>query len=56
VSGGAWTVLAFLMLALVLPVMALRDRQLDFSRGWRMAAIWVALFLLTVMAFTWLRP
>jgi hypothetical protein len=55
VSGGALAVIAFLSLALVLPVIALRDRGIRFSQGWRMAAIWVGLFVLTVMAFTWLR-
>jgi hypothetical protein len=54
VSGGALAVVAFLSLALVLPVIALRDRGIRFSQGWRMAAIWVGLFVLTVMAFSWL--
>ena len=52
-SGDAIALLAFLALALVLPVAALRGEKLDFSRGWRMAAIWVALFALVAMVFAW---
>ena len=53
-TGGAFALLAFLTLALVLPVAALRGQNLDFSKGWKMAAIWVALFILVAMAFTWI--
>lgn len=52
-SGMTIASLAFLAFALVLPVMALRGRSIDFSRGWKMVAIWAALFLLTVMVFKW---
>lgn len=45
--------LAFLALALALPAMALRDRRIDFKSGWKMATIWVALFVLVAMAFRW---
>jgi hypothetical protein len=44
---------SFLALALVLPVMALRDRGLEFRHGWKMAAIWVALFALVAIVFGW---
>ena len=54
-SGDAIALLAFLALALVLPVAALRGQSLDFSKGWRMAAIWAALFALVAMGFAWLR-
>jgi hypothetical protein len=54
VSGGTIATLAFLALALVLPVLALRGRQIDFSRGWKMAAIWGALFVLSAMLFRWI--
>jgi hypothetical protein len=54
VSGEAIALLAFLALALVLPVAALRDRNLDFSKGWKMAAIWVALFVLAALVFAWI--
>jgi len=53
-SGGTIASLAFLALALVLPVLALQRRQVDLSRGWKMAAIWGALFLLTAMLFRWI--
>lgn len=52
-SGTTILSLAFLALALVLPVLALRGRRMDWAMGWKMAAIWAALFLLTVMVFTW---
>ena len=50
-SGGQWAVISFLALALVLPVMALRDRKLPLRQGWRMAAIWVLLFALVAWVF-----
>ena len=50
-SGGTIASLAFLALALVLPLLALRGREVDFAKGWRMAAIWVTLFLLTAILF-----
>ena len=53
-TGGTIAMLAFLALALVLPVAALRDRRIDWSRGWKMAAIWAALFVLVAMGFAWL--
>ena len=53
-KGEAIALLAFLALALVLPVAALRDRNLDFSKGWKLGAIWVALFILMAMVFAWI--
>lgn len=53
-SGGAIASLAILALALVLPVLALRRREIDWSRGWRMAAIWLGLFILGAMLFGWI--
>ena len=53
-SGEAIALLAFLALALVLPVAALRDHKLEFSKGWKMAGIWVALFILVAMFFAWI--
>ena len=44
---------SFLALALVLPVMALRDRGLPFRQGWKLAAIWAALFALVAIVFGW---
>ena len=52
-SGGTIASLAFLALALVLPVMALRGRDVDWSKGWKIAAIWGALFILAAMVFRW---
>lgn len=52
-SGGQWALVSFLALALVLPVMALRDRRLPLRHGWKMAAIWVALFTLVAIVFGW---
>jgi hypothetical protein len=54
VNGGTIAFLAFLSLALVLPVAALRDRGLPLRDGWKMAAIWIALFALAAMLFGWL--
>ena len=53
-SGQAIAMLAFMALALVLPVAALRDRRIDWGRGWRMAALWAALFVLVAMLFAWI--
>ena len=53
-NGGSLALLAFLSLALVLPVMALRDRGLPLRDGWKMAAIWVGLFALAAIVFGWL--
>lgn len=43
--------LAFLSLALVLPLLALRGREIEWAQGWRMAAIWFGLFVLGAMLF-----
>ena len=51
-SGGTIATLAFLALALVLPLLALRGREIDWSRGWKMAAIWVGLFVLAAFLFS----
>ena len=53
-SSGTIASLAFLALALVLPLLALRGREVEFAIGWKMGAIWVALFLLTVILFKWI--
>ena len=53
-SGGAIASLAFLALALVLPMLALRRREIDWTRGWKMAAIWLGLFILAAMLFQWI--
>ena len=53
-SGATIAALAFLALALVLPILALRGHRVDFSRGWRMMVIWGALFALTAMIFGWI--
>ena len=53
-SGGAIASLAVLALALVLPVLALRRREVDWSQGLKMAAIWLGLFVLGAMLFSWI--
>ena len=53
-SGSTWAVLAFLSLSLVLPVAALRNRELRFEQGWKIAAIWAGLFALVAILFGWL--
>ena len=53
-SGGTIATLAFLALALVLPLLALRGREIDWSKGWKMAAIWAGLFVLGAMLFNWI--
>jgi hypothetical protein len=54
VNGGTIAMLALLALALVLPLLALRGSEIDWSKGWKMAAIWVGLFVLAAMLFTWI--
>ena len=53
-SGGAIASLAFLALALVLPLLALRRREIDLTKGWKMAVIWFGLFVLGAMLFMWI--
>lgn len=53
-TGATIAMLAALAAALVLPVMALRDRRIAWGKAWRMAAIWIALFVLAAMVFAWL--
>lgn len=47
---------AFLAIAALLPVLALRNRGLGFEKGLRLIAIWIAIFVVVMIAFTWLRP
>ena len=53
-SGEVIALLAFLALALVLPVAALRDHKIDFSKGWKLATMWAALFILVAVVFAWI--
>ena len=53
-SGGAIASLAGLALVLILPLLALRRRDVDWALGWKMAAIWLGLFLLGAMLFSWI--
>ena len=53
-NGGAIASLAVLALALVLPLLALRRREVYWSKGWKMAAIWLGLFILAAMLFRWI--
>ena len=53
-SGAIIASLAFLSLALVLPLLALRGREIDWTRGWKMAAIWFGFFVLGAMLFGWI--
>ena len=45
--------LVILTLALLLPLLALQRRGIDWARGWKMAAIWLGLFILGAMVFNW---
>lgn len=53
-SGGAIASLAVLALVLILPLLALRRRDVDWAQGWKMAAIWLGLFILGAMLFSWI--
>lgn len=53
-SGDSLALLGLLSLALILPVAALRREPIGFGRRARMAVIWIALFALVAMGFTWL--
>jgi len=55
VSSASLALIAAAALALLLCLSALRQRQLDFSTGWKMVTIWVALFALATIVFGWLR-
>ena len=50
-SGGTIASLALLALALALPLIGLRRREVDWTRGGKMAAIWMGLFILAAMLF-----
>lgn len=50
-SAGTVASLAVLALALILPLLALRGREIDFAKSWKIAAIWVGLFVLAAMLF-----
>ena len=55
-SGEMIALAGFLALAAVLPVLALRRRGIGFKKGVRMVAAWLAIFIVAMIAFTWLRP
>lgn len=55
-SGEMIALAGFLALAAVLPVLALRGRGIGFEKGLRMVAVWLAIFIVAMIAFTWLRP
>ena len=50
---GPWMFAIALGMSLVLALSAMRSERLNFRDGWKMAAIWVALFLLVAMVFAW---
>ncbi|MET0180708.1 MAG: hypothetical protein ABW194_09550 [Novosphingobium sp.] len=51
-SGEAWAYVGLLALALVLPVAALRGSRLPAGTAMKMAAVWVALFVIVALAFS----
>lgn len=55
-SGEMIALAGFLALAAVLPVLALRGRGIGFEKGLRMVAAWLGIFIVAMIAFTWLRP
>ena len=55
-NGETFGLLAVLSLALVLPVLALRGRGLGMEKSLKMIALWLAIFIVVMIAFTWLRP
>lgn len=54
-SGDTIGLLAFLTLASVLPVLALRGRGLGLDKSLKMIAVWLGIFIVVMVAFTWLR-
>ena len=55
-NGEMLGLLAVLSLALVLPVTALRGRGLGMEKSLKMVAAWLGIFIVAMVAFTWLRP
>ncbi len=55
-SGETLGYAAMLALAALLPVLALRGRGIGFEKGLKMVAAWLAIFVIVMVAFTWLRP
>lgn len=54
-SGNAWAALGLLLLALVLPLAALRHERIATGKALRMVAIWIAIFVVATLAFATLR-
>ena len=54
-SGQAWAAIGMLLMALVLPLAALRGGRIPPPTAARMATIWLALFILVAMAFSAVR-
>ena len=55
-NGETIAVLAALSLAAVLPVLALRGRGLGLEKSLKMIAIWLAIFIVVMVVFTWFQP
>ena len=53
-SGDNIAYAAAMALALILPVAAIRSRQIGVGSGVKMAVLWVCLFALVAMGFSWL--
>lgn len=54
-SADDWPRLLLLALALILPLSALRRRQIAGSRLMMMILVWVGLFLAAAVVFSWIR-
>lgn len=51
-SGDAWATVGVLLLALVLPVAALRNGRMPAGTASRLAAVWLAIFVVVAIAFS----
>ena len=54
-SGDVWPRILLLALALILPLAALRRRELTGSRWLVMSAIWIGIFLTVAAVVAWIR-
>lgn len=54
-TGETIASVAILGLVAILPVLALRRRGIGLENGLKMVAAWLAIFIVVMVAFTWLQ-
>ena len=52
-NGYDWAVILFLVLALILPLSALKSRPIPMRKLFTIAGLWVLIFLVVALVFQW---